>query len=161
VGVAPGELERVVAGLGDLAQVEVAPGHELAGAAVALAVRAGAIAAEDLVGEDRPVAVGPADLHDPGAVRCLDAEGHALGIAGHGTERVACLPSGRTPRPVPTMRRFWIAILTVTLVGHALFAAGLAFGLGRLGVPAGGWIAVAVAAVPVLVLRGRLRRGLA
>jgi predicted MPP superfamily phosphohydrolase len=59
------------------------------------------------------------------------------------------------------MRRFWIAILAVTLVGHALFAGGLAFGLGRLGVPAAGWVAVAVAALPVLVLRGRLRRGLA
>ncbi len=56
------------------------------------------------------------------------------------------------------MRRFRIAIFAVTLPAHALFAAGLAFALSRLRAPFAGWIAVAVAALLVVGLRGRLRR---
>ena len=56
------------------------------------------------------------------------------------------------------MRRFRIAIFAVTLLGHALFALGLSFGLSRLGAPFAPWIALAIAALLVLALRGRLRR---
>ncbi len=55
----------------------------------------------------------------------------------------------------------WIVIYAITLVSHAPFAAGLAFGLARLGVPGAGWVAVAVAALLVYGLRGRLSRALA
>jgi uncharacterized protein len=56
------------------------------------------------------------------------------------------------------MRRFWTAIYAITAASHVPFAAGLAFALSRLGAPLPGWIAVAVAALLVLALRGRLSR---
>jgi predicted MPP superfamily phosphohydrolase len=56
------------------------------------------------------------------------------------------------------MRRLWIAIFTVTLASHALFAAGLSFALSRLGVPRALGIAAFAAALLTLPLRGRLRR---
>ncbi len=59
------------------------------------------------------------------------------------------------------MRRFWIAIYAVTLPCHALFAAGLAFVLSRLGGPRPGWIALGTAAILVYALRGRIARAIA
>jgi hypothetical protein len=56
------------------------------------------------------------------------------------------------------MRRLWIALLAVTLVSHLPFAVGLAFALERLGAPRPGWIAAAVAAALVSLVRGRLPR---
>jgi predicted MPP superfamily phosphohydrolase len=57
------------------------------------------------------------------------------------------------------MRRFRIAIFAVTLLSHALFAAGLAYGLWWLSVPFAGWIAAVVAALLGAAVRGHLRRG--
>jgi len=56
------------------------------------------------------------------------------------------------------MRRFWTVIYAITLFSHGPFAFGLAFGLARLRVPGAPWIALAVAALLVLGLRGRLAR---
>lgn len=58
------------------------------------------------------------------------------------------------------MRRFRIAIFTITLVAHLPFAAAVAFALDRLGAPraGSGSIAAAMAAIGVLLLEGRLRR---
>jgi len=56
------------------------------------------------------------------------------------------------------MRRLWIALLALTLVSHAPFAAALAFALGVTGVPHAGWLAVMLASMPVVLLKGRLAR---
>jgi uncharacterized protein len=56
------------------------------------------------------------------------------------------------------MQRFWIAIHVITLLTHALFAIGLAYGLGRIGVPHPAFVAIVVAALLAAGLRGRLRR---
>lgn len=56
------------------------------------------------------------------------------------------------------MRPFRIVVFAVTLLSHAPFAGGLAFALARLGTPFAPVIAVAVAALLVLALHGRLRR---
>jgi len=56
------------------------------------------------------------------------------------------------------MRRFWIAIFAFTLASHGPFAAGLAFGLSRLGAPFATPTALAVTALLVAALPGRLRR---
>jgi uncharacterized protein len=56
------------------------------------------------------------------------------------------------------MRRFWIAIFAITLLSHVPFAVGLAFALTLLGAPRASWMAVAVAALLVSAMRGRLAR---
>src|SRR5262249_5489466 len=83
VSVAPRELERVVADLLDVADREIAAGHELDRAAVSLAVRAGAVPPEDLVRQDGLVPVGPLDLHYEGAVGRLHARGCGPEVVGH------------------------------------------------------------------------------
>jgi predicted MPP superfamily phosphohydrolase len=61
-------------------------------------------------------------------------------------------------RPPAGMLRVRIAIYAITLVTHALFGAGLSYGLGRIGTPQPAWVAVAVAACLVAALPGRLRQ---
>lgn len=56
------------------------------------------------------------------------------------------------------MRRFPIALFTLTLVSHAPFAVGLAYALGLTGLPHAGWLAVILALVPILLSKGRLAR---
>jgi predicted MPP superfamily phosphohydrolase len=56
------------------------------------------------------------------------------------------------------MRRFRIALFAITLLSHALFAAGLAFALARLGARFAPGIAIGIAALLALAFRGRLRR---
>ncbi|APR83518.1 Phosphoesterase [Minicystis rosea] len=56
------------------------------------------------------------------------------------------------------MRRFWIAILTVTLISHLPFAAAVHHVLARAGVPYAWLFAAFFAALGVALLRGRLRR---
>lgn len=56
------------------------------------------------------------------------------------------------------MRRFQIAIFTITLVAHVPFALAVAFALGRAGAPYPGLFAIVIAALGVALLGGRLRR---
>jgi hypothetical protein len=64
VEVAPRELKGVVADLLDFAKLEVTARNELDRSPMTLAVGARTIPAEDLVGQDRFVAVAPLDLHN-------------------------------------------------------------------------------------------------
>jgi hypothetical protein len=54
------------------------------------------------------------------------------------------------------MQRFWIAVWALSLIAHAPFGAGLAFGLARLGVPFAGWFALLIAAALLALLPGRI-----
>jgi uncharacterized protein len=56
------------------------------------------------------------------------------------------------------LRRFFVVLYALTAVSHLPFAIGLAFVLGRAAVPAGTWIAIAVAAALASLVRGRVRR---
>lgn len=59
------------------------------------------------------------------------------------------------------MRRFWIAVYTLTALSHVPFAAALAFALGLARVPFAGLVAAAVALLLTWLLRGRVRRAAA
>jgi hypothetical protein len=83
VAVAPAEAEGVVADLLEVAQVEVAALLELDHARVALAARAGAIAAQDFMGQSRLVPIGPADFELFGAMGGFDPGGLGAGLVGH------------------------------------------------------------------------------
>ncbi|HVY45695.1 MAG TPA: metallophosphoesterase [Minicystis sp.] len=56
------------------------------------------------------------------------------------------------------MRRFWIALYAVTALTHVPFAIGVAWALGRAGVPRAPLLAAALAIALVALLRGRVRR---
>ncbi len=60
------------------------------------------------------------------------------------------------PRRPGSMRRFWTAVFAFTSLSHALFVAGLAFGLSRVGAPLAPWLAFAITALLIAALRGRL-----
>ena len=81
--IGPGELEGVIANLGDVAEHEVAAGHELDVAAVALTMRTRTIAPQDLMRKNALVPIGPLDLHDLGTMRSFDAGGLDFGIVRH------------------------------------------------------------------------------
>src|ERR1043166_1556662 len=83
VAITPGKLESIVSDLLDVADLEVTARHVLDRAAMALTVRAGAVAPEDVMGKDGLVAVRPLDLHDLRAVRRLHARGDILRIIRH------------------------------------------------------------------------------
>src|SRR4051812_13830742 len=56
------------------------------------------------------------------------------------------------------MRRFWIAVYIITAAGHAPFAVGLAFALGRIGAPLPWLLGPLAAAGTALGIRGRIAR---
>lgn len=81
--IAPGELQRVVSDLLDVAQSQISTGDKLDDTSVALAMRTGTISAQYFMRQDALVPISPLNLHDLRAVRCFDARGLDLGITRH------------------------------------------------------------------------------
>ena len=81
--IAPSKLQGVVSDLLDVAQNKITARHVIDGASMTLAMRARTITAQDLMGQNAFVAIGPRDLHDLRSMRSFDARRLDLGIIRH------------------------------------------------------------------------------
>lgn len=87
VTVSPGQTQGVVSHTPYVTELQVVIGLKTQLPGVPLATRAGTIAAQQLMGDLRLVAVGPSDDESPSPKRSLDTNGAKLRIGSHGDEK--------------------------------------------------------------------------